>query len=295
MGGVSWAAVIAAVGALQATATATTTASATSSPMATPTPSPGAGRQERFLYLLRTYPQRAPRDTLAQVEQLIGEGEFPEHDRAEYWMGSAWLALQEGEVARRWFERVGRDHPGSVWVERSWVGLGDVAAQERRYGAALGWYAKAEGARDEAVREMGRVSARSTQVLRARQRLAWAAGGLAVIVAGLLAESLRRRGPVRLWPLPAEARIVLPVLGVLALLSARQDPAPRAAILELCAGAALLVTLSGLRLRAASPRGAARALHAAGTLAALGALAYVAVYRGGLVGMLLETLRAGPE
>ncbi|HEX9605290.1 MAG TPA: hypothetical protein VF973_16170, partial [Myxococcales bacterium] len=76
--------------------------------MATPTPSPGAGRQERFLYLLRTYPQRAPRETLAQVEQLIGEGDFPDHDRAEYWMGSAWLALQEGEVARRWFERVGR-------------------------------------------------------------------------------------------------------------------------------------------------------------------------------------------
>ena len=286
MGGVICAVLLAAIGAFRPTATATATTTTTATATA---------RQERFLYLLRTYPQRAPRDTLAQVEQLVLEGDFPEHDRAEYWMGSAWLALQEVARARGWCERVGRDHPGSVWVERSWVGLGDVAAQERSYGAALEWYAKAEGARDEAVREMGRVSARSTQVLRARQRLAWAAGGLAAIVAGLLAESLRRRGPVRLWPLPAEARIVLPVLGVLALLSARQDPAPRAAILELCAGAALLVTLSGLRLRAASPRGAARALHAAGTLAALGALAYVAVYRGGLVGMLLETLRAGPE
>jgi len=86
----------------------------------------------------------------------------------------------------------------------------------------------------------------------------------------------------------------MPVLAVLALLSARQDPGPRAAILELCAGAAVLVTLSGLRLRAASPRGTGRALHAVGTLVALGALVYVAVYRGGLVGMLLETLRAGP-
>ncbi len=244
---------------------------------------------------MRTYPQREPRETLARVEQLIVEGEFLDHDRAEYWMGSAWLALQEVDRARGWFERVGRDHPGSVWVERSWMGMGDAAAHDRRYGEALEWYAKAEGARDQAVREMARVSARSTQALRVRQRLAWAAGGLAVVVAGLLAASLRRHGPVRFWPLPAEARIVTPVLGVLALLSARQDPAPRAAILELCAGAALLITLSGLRLRAASPRGAARALHAAGTLAALGALAYVAVYRGGLVGMLLETLRAGPE
>jgi hypothetical protein len=289
---VSWAAVIAAVGAISPTATPTATATATTTATTTAT---ATARQERFVYLLRTYPQRAPRDTLAQVERLIGEGEFPEHDRAEYWMGSAWLALQEVDRARGWFERVGREYPGSVWGERSWLGMGDAAAHDRRYGAALDWYAKAEGARDEAVREMGRVSARSTQALRARQRLAWAAGGLAVVVAGLLAASLRRHGPVRLWPLPAEGRIVIPVLGVLALLSARQDPGPRAAILELCAGAALLVTLSGLRLRAASPRGAARALHAAGTLAALGALAYVAVYRGGLVGMLLETLRAGPE
>jgi hypothetical protein len=229
------------------------------------------------------------------VEKLIGDGDFPDHDRAEYWMGSAWLALQDTQAARRWFERVGRDHPGSTWAERGWLGMGDAAAQEKRYGEALEWYAKAEQARDAEVREMARVSAGSTQALRARQRLAWAAGGLAALIAGLLAASIRRHGPVRLWPLPAEARIVLPVLGVLALLSGRQDAAPRAAVLELCAGAALLVTLSGWRLRAASPRGPLRALHAAGTLVALGALAYVAVYRGGLVGMLLETLRTGPE
>jgi len=251
-------------------------------------------RQEKFLYLLRSYPQRPPRDTLGQVEQLVQQGDFPDHDRAEAWLGSAWLALQERQAARRWFERVARDHPGSVWVERSWLGLGDAAAQERRYGIALVWYAKARTAPDAAVREMGRVSEQSTLTLRERQRWAWTAGGVALVILGLLAASLGRHRPLRLWPLPAEARIVLPVLAVLALLSVRQDPAPRAAILELCMGAAFLVTLSGLRLRAASPRGAARALHAAGTLAALGALAYVAVYRGELVGMVLETLRAGP-
>jgi hypothetical protein len=255
--------------------------------------SPGE-RQERFLDLLRTYPERAPRKTLAAVERLLEEGEFAEHDRAEYWMGSAWLALQERERARRWFGRVAKDHPDSVWVERSWLGMGDAAAQERRYGEALDWYAKAETARDAAVREMGRLSEGTTLALRARQRWAWAAGGVALVVAGLLAASLGRNRPLRLWPLPAEARIAIPVLAVLALLSVRQDPAPRTAILELCAGAAVLVTLSGLRLRAASPRGTARALHAAGTLAALSALVYVAVYRGGFVGMLLETLRAGP-
>ena len=254
----------------------------------------GVARQERFLYLLRSYPLRAPRDTLDQVERIVEEGDFAERDRAEYWMGSAWLALQDRDRARKWFGRVTKDHPASAWVERSWLGMGDAAAQERRYGVALEWYGKAGTARDEAVREMGRVSALSTVTLRARQRGAWVAGAVAIIVVGLLGASLGRHRPLTLWPLPAEARIAMPVLAVLALLSARQDPGPRAAILELCAGAAVLVTLSGLRLRAASPRGTGRALHAVGTLVALGALVYVAVYRGGLVGMLLETLRAGP-
>ncbi len=252
-------------------------------------------RQGRFLDLLSTYAERPPRETLAQVAQLVDEGDFPDRARAEYWLGTAWLALQERESARHWFARVGRDHPGSAWVERSWLGLGDAAAQERRYGLALDWYAKAQNAHDPAVREMGRLSAGPARTLRARQRWAWAAGAFAVLVAILLGASLLGHTPVRIWPLPAEARIVLPVLGVLALLSLRQDPAPRAAVLELCAGTSVLVMLSGLRLRAAMPGRAGRALHAAGTTAALFALAYVAVYRGELLGMLFETLRAGPE
>ena len=229
------------------------------------------------------------------MARLVDEGSFPERDRAEYWLGSAKLALGDLTGARAWFARLANDHPGSVWVERSWLGLGDAAAQEHRFGLALDWYRKSQSAQDASVREMGRVSMAPALVLRARQRWAWAAGAFALLVAVLLGVSLLGRAPVCLWPLPAEARIVLPVLAVLALLSARQDPAPRLAILELCTGGGLLVTLSGLRLRAVQPRGAARALHAAGTLAALAALAYVAVYRGDLVGMVLETLRAGAE
>jgi hypothetical protein len=259
-------------------------------------PSAGsAERQERFTQLLRTYPQRPPRETVAQVERLVETGEFPDRDRAEYWAGTVLLSLHDSDGARRWYLRLQHDYADSPWVERGWVGLGDAAVQERRYRTALDWYGKARSARDPSVREMGRIATHSAEMLRARQVCAWAAGAFAAGVAVLLVVSLVRHGPVTLWPLPTEARVVLPVLAVLALLSIRQDPAPRAAILELCAGAAILVILSGMRLRAVHPRLPARAVHAVGTLAALFALAYVAVYRGGLIGMLVETFRAGPE
>ena len=96
MGGMSCAAVLAAV---VTTAVATTTATAPATPTAT-----AEKAQERFLYLLRTYPQRPPRETLAQVEKLVDEGDFPDRDRAEYWLGSAWLSLQDREAAFDPFE-----------------------------------------------------------------------------------------------------------------------------------------------------------------------------------------------
>jgi hypothetical protein len=209
-------------------------------------------------------------------------------------MASARLAAGDRPGAREWFARLARDYPASVWEERSWLGLGETAAQERDYALALDWYARGLAAREAAVREQARISSGQVRILRARQRWAWAAGAAALLVAGFFVYSWRKaRGP--LWPMPAEARIVLPVLAVLCVLSIKVDPAPRTAVLELCIGGAALVLLSGLRLRALRPRGAAKAMHVALALAALGCLAYVAVYQGDLVGMVMETFRVGRE
>ena len=251
-------------------------------------------REDRFLDLLRSYPERPPAETFRQVGQLVDEGPFAERDRAEYWIASARLAAADRDGARAWFARLARDYPGSVWEERSWVGLGEAAAQERDYGAALSWYRRALAAGDAAVRELGRIDEGQMLILRQRQRAAWAAGVVAILVAAFFAASaLRAKAPVR--PLPAETHIVLPVLAVLAVLSARVDPAPRLAILELCAGGAVLTLLSGMRLRALRPRRAARLAHAGLALLALSCIAYLAVYRADLVGMVQDTLRAGPE
>ena len=254
-----------------------------------------AQRQQRFITLLRTYPQRRPEVTLALVGALVEEGSFPDRARAEYWLGSAQLSLGERDGARAWFSQLARDYPESTWVERSVVGLGDAAAQERRYGEALAQYRRAAMARDGSVRELARIEAIQARLLQRRQRFAVAAGALAAAVALWLCASLWRRRPMALFPLPAEVRIAGPVLAIFALLSLRQDPAPRAAVLEMACAGALLLLLSGLRLRAVPLRAKARAVHALATLAALCALSYVAIYRNDLISMVQETFRAGPE
>ena len=248
-------------------------------------------REDRFLDLLRSYPERPPAETFQKVAQLVDEGDFEGRARAEYWIGSAQLAAGDGGGARAWFGRLSRDYPDSIWEERGWIGLGDAAARERDYGTALSWYGRAATAVDPAVRELSGIDGGQARLLRLRQRIAWCAGALATLIAGFFAGSiLRARGAVR--PLPAETHIVLPVLAVLAVLSLRVDPAPRVAILELCAGGAVLSLLSGMRLRAVRP---ARLPHTLLALAALGCVAYLAVYRGDLIGMVEETFRAGPE
>ena len=78
-------------------------------------------RQQRFSELLRTYPDRPPSETFRQVAALVDEGPFEEHDRAEYWIGNARLVSGDRAGARAWFARLWRDHPQSVWTERSWL------------------------------------------------------------------------------------------------------------------------------------------------------------------------------
>jgi tetratricopeptide (TPR) repeat protein len=255
-----------------------------------------AARQRSFLELLRTYAERRPEESLALVERLVDAGPFAEHDRAEYWLGSARLSLGDLASARTWFSRLMRDHPDSPWAERSLLGLAEAEVRERRYGAALSLHVRAEGARDPGVRELARLSRGQVLILRARQRWAWVAAAFASAVGLFLFVSIARLRP-RLWPAPAELRIVGPVLAVLALLALRQDPAPRAAVLEVASAGAVLATMSGLRLRGLPglPGLLERTVHAALALTALCACAYAAAYRNDLVGMMLETVRAGPE
>ena len=252
-------------------------------------------RQERFLELLRTYPQRPMTESHRLAAGLIDEGPFPERDRAIFWIGSAKLAGKDLDGARSSFARLRREHPGSPWIERALLGEAEASAQQRDYGAALRWLALGAGARDPAVRELARLSSAQVRLLLARQRWAFAALAFAAAVLAFLFASIARRRPVRWWPLPVELQVVIPVLAVLALLSLRQDPAPRAAVLQLCGAGLVLVSANGYRLRAASPGAIGRMLQIALTALALAACFYAAIWRAELISMVLETFRAGPE
>ncbi len=261
------------------------------------------------MYYLRTYPERPPDQTLGAVAALADAGPFRERARALYWLGSARLSLGDRDGMRAWFARLRREHPETVWVERGFLGMAEAATQERRFGEALDWYAQAGQAQDAAVRELARISRGQVLLLQWRQRAAWAAQAAAALAAlWLLFSALRLeraaaargeagRGPRALLTLPAEARVLWPVLVVLALIALQQDPLARRAVLEICAAGSVLSWLSGVRLGALGPATPLRLrlLHGALVLAAMLGLAYAAIWRGDLVGMVLETVRAGPD
>jgi len=299
-------------GAVRGSAQAATAAPA---PAAT---APGAGpdaqqRQQKFLYLLRTYPQRPPDQTLGQVEQLIEQGPFPERDRCLFWLGSARLSLGDRQAARAWFARLAREYPDSVWVQRSFLGLAEASAAEHDFNDSLSWYSRADHSKDAAVRELARIARPNVLTLQKRQHLAWAcAAALALGLLGLLAAIARRASTSAVWlsspslrsrlqailralAPPAEARILLPLLAVLALASLAQDRAPRQATLELCIAGGVLSWLSGAFLRGRLLARAQRLVFALWVLLLLGCGAYLAVWRHDLVGMVLETWRAGPD
>ncbi|MBS2025245.1 MAG: hypothetical protein JST92_22825 [Deltaproteobacteria bacterium] len=287
-------------GAARAQGAGTSTIPGASASSSTPSviaaPSPEDQREARFTELLRTYPERLPAVTLGMVARLLDEGPFAEHDRALYWLGSANQALGERALALQWYARLAKEHPDSIWVERSYLGQADLAAQQRHFGTALEFHARAEKSRDPAVRELARLASMQVHTLQNRQRAAWACQLFAALVAlFLLRSAWRARGLSALWPLPTEARILLPVLLVIGLLAFRQDPAPRFAIYEASFGGFVLAWLSGARLSSVKLSRAQRLLHGLLVVVTFAGLAYTAVWRSDLVGMVLETIRAGPE
>ena len=258
-------------------------------------------REDRFLYLLRTYPERKPDLTLGEVAQLVDQGPFAERDRAIFWIGSARLALGNREAARSWFARLARESPDSIWVQRSYLGLAEAAAMERRFDEALRWYSRADLSSDATVRERARIARPQILTLQHRQWFAWLCAAILVLASlSLITATWRaadRSERARAFRPPTELRILAPLLAILALCALRQEPAPRAATLELCLFGGGLTWLSGAYLRASrAPQTLSRRIgYALLALLVLACGSYFAIWRNDLVGMVMETWRAGPD
>jgi len=100
-------------------------------------------------------------------------------------MGSAALAAGDSRVARRWFRRVGRDHPGSAWEDESWL---DSATRRRRSAATAkrGLGTCALSRHRPSGSRVGHISDGRARTLQRLQRMAWAAGAGGARDRGLL-------------------------------------------------------------------------------------------------------------
>jgi TolA-binding protein len=240
---------------------------------------------------------------IPRLEALLARhGDFVFADRARYLLGSAYHDAGREADAERALKEVLSRHPGSEWAPRAEQLLGQIALGRGAHEQARAYYRGL-------ARHGGLWLTASAQGLHATDRAA-RRHRAALLCLGYLALCCvllcHRAGPALRRP-PFEFWYYLPVAACIWIFGLLGGGGPVArALLALGLGGAVLVWLGGAAAgRAASAgsseqgRRAARiaALVAGALLRALAALAlvYVILYQGGLLDVLLETLRNGPE
>jgi hypothetical protein len=261
----------------------------------------------RFNDVLQRYPERGEQESIAIVEQLLAEyPDWPGAPRAVLWLAEThWRADRRGAAERRWLEAAER-WPGTDAAEAGWRGAGDVAVRQREFVVAAERYRKmvrpgdpaSELAFEDAMSDLGKAKRRHAIYLVALVAVA----AVLLLLAGSLQAAAGgwRAAPRALWPPPTEVYYLVPGLAVLvgAAFTTQREIAP--ATLIIAAGGLGLSWLSGAALVASRKRGAGagagRALvHAALCATAVAGLCYIAIHRTGLIDMVIETVRFGPE
>jgi len=269
---------------------------------------------------------RRARNDLARLSAITGDaGEWTavaaEHDRL-----IDQLAHGDPVPALRALEDLLRAHPGyprgdavRLALARGWEGEDEVA---RAAGLLRGRDALRVAlvrllirARDlaEARGELARVAdanarrALATELTVAERR-AWIRRGLAVLLLVLVgaavalvrrdAGSWRAAGRALARP-STEALYLAPIGSVVALVAATGNPLVARAVWMIVIGGVVLAWFSGGALEAARRAGRLRRVralaHAAGVIAAVLAMAYLAIDHARLLDLVAETWRAGPE
>jgi hypothetical protein len=242
----------------------------------------------------------APTPALLAEATALAAADWPGAPRVALWIAGVQRRRGKPRDAIAGYQAVAARWPGSEHEVAAWRGAADAALLARDGELAAHFAEKLPTATEsDRVMKAGLLAA----ARKARQRAfayvaAWIA--LAAATAGLvlsLALAVRARRPGwRVAAPPIEVWYMAPIATLLggASLTANLVVAP--AVLAMCIGGVALTWLSGAGLAAASPPSRWRLLvHAVLAALAAAALAAVAVLRGGLVEIIFETVRFGPD
>jgi hypothetical protein len=262
----------------------------------------GAAAARRLSELRATHGANPDDAALAEADQLA-HAAWPGAGEAAQWRADRLRDLGRLAEAATGYDDVVARFPSTAWAARAAESAVVVAIQREQFDDARRRIAAlpADDPSDQAVRDglVDQVDSRERRV--AWYTRSWIALVLAVgLLLGSLAHAARspRRVLAALRP-PSEVVFAAPVVAVLiaTALTTHLEIGPAVAVISI--GGLFVAWLSAAGLIAARHAGreltARAALHGFVVLVAVAALAYIAIERGNLLDMIIETVKFGPE
>lgn len=253
--------------------------------------------------ILHGFASRPRAESIARAEALLRERpDFAAAPRVVYWLGTVHAQDGRDAPALARFREVTARWPDSEWAAQARKAEGDVLLRRGDYEGARRAYESLRGRGDPALDETAAHALATLARERRRARLATACWGvLALFAAGSLAAARRAAGSWRglaraLARPPSEAIYLVPIVALFVLAGTTEHEAILGALAFIGAGSLAIAWLSGGALAAVARLSLPRALaHGGAAAVAAAALVYLALFREGLLDLVVETIRFGAE
>jgi TolA-binding protein len=264
----------------------------------------GAEALARFIDIQQQFWQRSESESISMMEKVLAD--YPSWagaPRAVLWLANIHQRAGRLSTAAGYYEQVLERWPESDHVFRALRGAGDTALQRDRFDEAEDYYRRlpATGSPDHTLNRANALY----DVARMRTRAHIYTGAfilLGLIAIGLLVSLRHAAGSFSaaargLWPPPTEVLFMAPVAAILVGAGYTDFYAIGPAVAIVTGGGMAVAWLSGAGLAAApQPCGPMRAAgHVIASLTAVLALCYIALHRGHLLDLIIETVRFGPD
>jgi hypothetical protein len=219
---------------------------------------------------------------------------FPLRPRACFWLANLARQNKDFVEATKWLRLIVHDYPDSSEARRAEISIAQDEVGQHHFAEGIANLRRFVDSQDPLAREVARAQLEFAIQRRDWFYLFWS--GVAVIglwLSALVLGIVRRRAPLR--PLPFEFRLFLPIALFMSPLAVYEHRRAGVAVLIIMGGGSLLALLSGVYLRAASPKGLARWLHLFASAAAAASLAFCAVQALDLTELVVTTIEQGAD